>query len=304
MASSYLPPEMGQSISEIMIPDIRTTVNLVGMHLRRVHSHWEYPEHVHPQYEINVVLDGEQFMTVGGQDYLQRAGDLILLRPGDTHSSRSGNDAPFSYFCIHFDIDDRIFLSVLSRMEQVLFRSDSPVTHQVQPVMSKLIDIVSNTEKKTMAHHMQLQSAIFELFGHLWEAISNEVIHFSSSAYDKVELAHQIRNRVQGLLNQHFKQEGALEQHYGIDDIASELGISPSHCNRVFRQVFNQSPRAYLSELVLHEAKLLLANPRLSIHDIASILGYRDIAHFSRQFKRWSHISPSEYRSLSTGIES
>lgn len=304
MASSYLPPEVGKSINEIMVPDIRTTVNLFGMHLRRVHSDWEYPEHVHPQYEINYVLDGEQLMTIEGQEYLQCAGDLILLRPGDTHSSRSGNDDPFSYFCIHFDIDDRIFLSVLSRMQQVLFRKDSPVTHQVQPVMSKLIDIISNTENKTMAHRMQLQSTIFELFGHLWDAISNEVIHFSSSAYEKVELAHQIRSRIQALLNQNFKQEGVLEQHYGIDDIAAELGISPSHCNRVFRQVFDLSPRAYLSQLVLHEAKLLLANPRLSIHDIASLLGYRDIAHFSRQFKRWSHVSPSEYRCSSTGIES
>ncbi|MBW7462349.1 AraC family transcriptional regulator, partial [Paenibacillus sepulcri] len=103
---------------------------------------------------------------------------------------------------------------------------------------------------------MRLHSAIFELFGTLWEAVSNEADLLSSSAYEKAELAHQIRNRLQGLMGQHFKQGADAQRHYGIDDIAAELGISVSHCNRVFRNVYGISPRAYLSGLVLHEAKL------------------------------------------------
>ncbi|MNJ02399.1 DNA-binding transcriptional regulator AraC [compost metagenome] len=47
---------------------------------------------------------------------------------------------------------------------------------------------------------------------------------------------------------------------------------------------------------MLHEAKVLLDDPRLSISHISGILGYRDIAHFSRQFKRWYGKSPREYR--------
>jgi AraC-like DNA-binding protein len=286
-----------------MIPDVKTTVNLFGMHLRRVSGDWHYPAHEHPQYEINYVLEGEQLMTVGGSSCLQRSGDLVLLRPGDVHSSRSGNNEPFTYFCIHFDIDDKIFLSLLSRMEQTLFPGDSPVTRQVQPVMSRLIDIVGQAGQKTMTQRMRLQSAIFELFGHLWEAISNEAVLLSSAAYEKVELAHQIRHRLQGLVSQSFKQGLAAEQHYGIDDISAELGISTSHCGRIFRHIFGMSPRSYLSGLVLDEAKLLLCNTRLSVQHIASILGYRDIAHFSRQFKRWSNLSPSEYRRLNAGPE-
>jgi AraC-like DNA-binding protein len=60
--------------------------------------------------------------------------------------------------------------------------------------------------------------------------------------------------------------------------------------------VYGQSPRVYLSEMVLHEAKVLLGNPKLSIQNIATMLGYKDIAHFSRQFKRWSGVSPTCYR--------
>jgi AraC-like DNA-binding protein len=120
----------------------------------------------------------------------------------------------------------------------------------------------------------------------------------SADSYERFELANRIRSRLQAIVSQTFKRDeaAASDKHYGIDDIAEELGISVSHCNRVFRHVYGLSPRTYLSELVLHEAKLLLADPQLAVQTISSVLGYRDIAHFSRQFKRWAGVSPSDYR--------
>jgi AraC-like DNA-binding protein/mannose-6-phosphate isomerase-like protein (cupin superfamily) len=296
MSSTYLPPTLGESVHEVFYPDVQTTVNLFAIHLRSVGSDWDYPAHEHPQYELNYVTEGEQYMTVDGKLYIQKAGELLLIPPGSIHSSLSHNGKGFTYFCMHFDIDDQLFLSLLARIQHVLFDADSPVTRQIEPVLRKLMSSADNRTASTMVQRMQLQSAVFELFGHLWEAVSQEAAQLYTDGYEKIELAHQIRNRLQGLVSQQFKQGRESDSHYGIDDIAAELGISSSHCNRVFRQVYGQSPRVYLSEMVLHEAKVLLGNPKLSVQNIAAMLGYKDIAHFSRQFKRWSGISPTRYR--------
>jgi AraC-like DNA-binding protein len=297
LVSAFLPPVLGQSLSETIIPDVKTTLNLFGMHLRRVSGEWDYPLHAHPQYEFNYVLEGEQLFTVNHHSYLQRAGDLVLLRPGDTHSSRSGNGEPFTYFCIHFDIDDKLLISLLSRLDQVLFTAGSTIAHKLGPILSKLVEISGSTPGDiTMSQRMRLQSAVFELFAQLWEAFSIEANMSSPGTYEKIELAHQIRSRLQGLVYQQFQLEVPYDSHYGIDDIASELGISASHCYRVFRQVFGISPRVFLSQQMLHEAKVLLDDPSMSVSQISGILGYRDIAHFSRQFKRWHGTSPREYR--------
>ncbi|WP_408891922.1 helix-turn-helix domain-containing protein [Paenibacillus taichungensis] len=296
MSSTYLPPALGESVHEVFYPDVQTTVNLFAIHLRSVGSDWDYPAHEHPQYELNYVTEGEQYMTVDGKLYIQKAGELLLIPPGSIHSSLCHNGKGFTYFCMHFDIDDQLFLSLLARIKQVLFNADSPVTRQIEPVLRKLMSSADNRAASTMVQRMQLQSAVFELFGHLWEAVSQEAAQLFTDGYEKIELAHQIRNRLQGLVSQQFKQGRESDSHYGIDDIAAELGISSSHCNRVFRQVYGQSPRVYLSEMVLHEAKVLLGNPKLSVQNIAAMLGYKDIAHFSRQFKRWSGISPTRYR--------
>ncbi|ETT47808.1 AraC family transcriptional regulator [Paenibacillus sp. FSL H7-689] len=303
MSSTYLPPTLGESVHEVFYPDVQTTVNLFAIHLRSVGMDWDYPAHEHPQYELNYVTEGEQRMMVNGTLYIQKAGELLLIPPGSIHSSQSHNRKGFTYFCMHFDIDDQLFLSLLARIKQVRFSADSPVTQQIEPVLRKLMSSADDETANTMVQRMQLQSAVFELFGHLWEAVSKEAAHWFTDGHEKIELAHQIRNRLQGLMSQQFKQGHESNGHYGIDDIAAELGISSSHCNRVFKQVFGQSPRAILSQLVLHEAKLLLGNPKLSVQNIAAMLGYKDIAHFSRQFKRWSGMSPSRYRQEQPALE-
>jgi len=303
MSSTFLPPDLGESVHEVFYPDVQTTVNLFAIHLRSVGTDWDYPAHEHPQYELNYVTEGEQRMMVNGTLYIQKAGELLLIPPGSIHSSQNYNGKGFTYFCMHFDIDDPLFLSLLARIKQVLFSADSPVTQQIEPVLRKLMSSADDEAASTMVQRMKLQSAVFELFGHLWEAVSQEAVQWFTDGHEKIELAHQIRNRLQGLMSQHFKHGHESEGHYGIDDIAAELGISSSHCNRVFKQVFGQSPRAVLSQLVLHEAKLLLGNPKLSVQNIAVMLGYKDIAHFSRQFKRWSGMSPSRYRQEQPALE-
>ncbi|QHW30923.1 AraC family transcriptional regulator [Paenibacillus rhizovicinus] len=286
-------------IDETRFPDVKTTLNLFGIHRRTVGGDWSYPLHEHPQYEINYLLKGRQSMMVNGIAYEQQAGDLLLLRPGDVHASRSGDGEPFEYFCMHFDVDDRLFLSLLGRMEQVLFPASSAMTLKIMPVLHKMLEFASEADSRSVAFRMRLQSAVFELFGQLWDAISDETLQPAQS-YGKVELAHEIASRLRSTASQTFSQEGTNEHRTGLREIAGGLGISVSYCNRVFSEVYGMPPRAYWSELLLHESKQLLADARYSIQAIAAILGYKDIAHFSRQFKRWTGLSPSDYRK---GIE-
>jgi len=81
-----------------------------------------------------------------------------------------------------------------------------------------------------------------------------------------------------------------------VATIAARLGYSVSTCSRAFRRAYGISPRQYLSALILKKAKLLLLEPSLPVETVSARLGYRDIAHFSRQFKRWTGESPLKFR--------
>ncbi len=80
-----------------------------------------------------------------------------------------------------------------------------------------------------------------------------------------------------------------------IDELVAKTALSPSAAYRLFKKAKGITPGAYLQGLRISEAKLLLRRGALTITQIASLLGYASIHHFSRAFKREVGLSPSDY---------
>jgi AraC family transcriptional regulator len=87
-----------------------------------------------------------------------------------------------------------------------------------------------------------------------------------------------------------------LGEEASVAGIAKELNLSRSQCTKLFAKVYGLSPRQYVSQMKLKLAKELLVTTHLSMTDIAEKLGFQSASHFSRQFRRWTGQSPSEFR--------
>ncbi len=74
--------------------------------------------------------------------------------------------------------------------------------------------------------------------------------------------------------------------------------LSPEYLSRIFKSEIGKSPYTFLIELRINKAKELLENTDTPIHIVALQVGYSDAYHFSKQFKRTTSFSPSEYRKL------
>lgn len=80
-----------------------------------------------------------------------------------------------------------------------------------------------------------------------------------------------------------------------LDITAEILGITP----RTLQRYLKKSGLTYqdvIDQLRYESALPLLRNQQQNILEIALELGYSDAAHFSRAFRRWAGMSPSEYR--------
>jgi transcriptional regulator GlxA family with amidase domain len=78
--------------------------------------------------------------------------------------------------------------------------------------------------------------------------------------------------------------------------LARLAGLSTAHFGVLFKEQTGSSPRDYLHLLRIHKACQLLRASNLQIKEIAARLGYQDQFHFSRQFKAFEGVSPSDYR--------
>ena len=88
----------------------------------------------------------------------------------------------------------------------------------------------------------------------------------------------------------------ALSEAYPrIDWVAAKLGLTRRTLQR--RLAERGTTFAALVEVLLRKsAQELLARTAEPITDIALRLGYADMAHFTRAFKRWTGVAPSTYR--------
>ncbi len=89
-------------------------------------------------------------------------------------------------------------------------------------------------------------------------------------------------------------------RHIPESEVARLCEMSPSRFCREFKAAFDVTFVDYVANHRVSEAKRLLANPNISVTDVAAAVGFNDPSYFTRVFKRQVGISPSEFRALST----
>lgn len=101
---------------------------------------------------------------------------------------------------------------------------------------------------------------------------------------------HAVIERARRWLNQR------LDQAWAMDELAAYCNTSPRTLLRRFQEAVGMSPVQYAQQLRVERAKGLLESTRLSMEDITGRCGYEDVSTFSKVFKRWTQVTPREYR--------
>lgn len=79
-------------------------------------------------------------------------------------------------------------------------------------------------------------------------------------------------------------------------DIANDIHFSTSYMSAIFKRRMKKKLWDYITELRIESAKQLLQTTSKKRDEIAYDIGYESPEHFSRMFKRYTGISPTEYR--------
>lgn len=85
-------------------------------------------------------------------------------------------------------------------------------------------------------------------------------------------------------------------QHKEMAFYADKLCITPQYLARTIQEVNGQSPREMLADYAVLEIKTLLRNANLEIKDIVRQMGFSNQSSMSRFFRRYTGMSPTEYR--------
>ncbi|UOQ86921.1 response regulator transcription factor [Gracilibacillus salinarum] len=90
--------------------------------------------------------------------------------------------------------------------------------------------------------------------------------------------------------------EQNLEERLNLSDVADKLGFNPTYFSQLFKKETGESFVEFRRKIRMEKAKELLEMDAMRIIDISNEIGYSDLPHFTKSFKKYTGYTPSEYK--------
>lgn len=94
-----------------------------------------------------------------------------------------------------------------------------------------------------------------------------------------------------------------IDQQIPLRDICNRFGVSQPYLSKMFRKYMNESFNHYVTQMRIDRAKYVMTqHPCMKVKDIAAMVGYEDQFYFSRIFRSYTDVTPTEFMSSLGGL--
>jgi len=250
---------------------------------------WVIDQHIHSHlYQLFFVESGSVKFIGASEEALLQAPCILFVPPNTLHGLHYSTDVKGQILTLSENVVEMLFhqsSGVLMTLEQLHLISFDEENSMTFPDIMKLLTTVGNelfadhTEKRLM-----LDAVLKQLLLVIYRISKNHVADFSNQNKTLDYYA-----RFQKIL----KNENQIES---IPTLARNMGITPTHLNRICRKVSGKSTLTIVHEALVEKAKNYLVHTSYSVAEIAFMLNFEYQNHFARVFKKVTGVSPVLYR--------
>ncbi|MGX5173197.1 GlxA family transcriptional regulator [Aliikangiella sp. IMCC44653] len=134
------------------------------------------------------------------------------------------------------------------------------------------------------------------------QVIEQHFSHEINRTYDKPWFSSgAARHPDEGIIEVQQWMQTHYAQKFTLKSLAELANMSERNFSRRFKAAVGKSALGYAIDLKIQAARELLKKTNLSHQDIADQVGFKDVAYFSRQFKKKNQLTASEYREMVRG---
>jgi two-component system response regulator YesN len=129
------------------------------------------------------------------------------------------------------------------------------------------------------------------------------------SILDEVRPAYQAAVSHRGVesrmivLAKRFIRESFTDPELSLAGVAARAGVSKNHLSWEFARETGETLTEYISRVRIEEAKRLFGTTHLKVYEVAERVGFQNVEHFSRVFKKLAGASPSAWMGISDPAE-
>lgn len=281
--------------------EVRPPLWLLHTDRVKLNKHWSFTNVVSPFYRVYLITAGKGLL-VNPKATIEMEEEFLYLVPSYTLCNYSCSDYLEQYY-IHFTEDiqagrslffsnRKLFKVPAQANDKMLFqrvldlnpgrnlrRSNDPRIYQQSPAL-----LGSKERNYRLPFHVQIETE-----GILMQLLSR---FLASPQY------HLSRAGVMPL-RQHKTLEyiqDNLGQPLTVAALAQQSHLHPDYFSRIFREEVGEGPLEYIRHKRIERAQVLIITTESSFSEIAFDTGFESLSYFSRVFKKYTGMSPGNYR--------
>ncbi|WP_127530208.1 helix-turn-helix transcriptional regulator [Paenibacillus kobensis] len=254
--------------------------------------------HWHEHFEIIVMQKGSAVFHIDSQPYEASPGDVLIVPAGGLHVGYST--------CV----GDTAFLSIV--FNSSLFQDWSHDAIHASFVLPYLEGTIHFPVKPAMLnpecvnHYSLLEQASLEFQEKkpAYQLIIKSQLHMLLVQLARTFLPQQLpdgasrryiynRDRFKALIS---LIESNFADKLTVTDAAKHMNLNPYHFCKMFKKLTGRTYIEYVNVCKINEAERLLLEDKLSITEIASAIGCDNPNYFTKLFKQYKGVTPSQFR--------
>ncbi|TNJ66227.1 helix-turn-helix domain-containing protein [Paenibacillus hemerocallicola] len=257
-------------------------------------NYWHRGER-HDFWELVYIDRGELRVSTDSRDYELKQGDLLVYEPNEFHRPSSNGKIAANMYIVSFECsspalrffaDNKLFHLGNEEIATVsLIMKEGWNTFGPNPVAGKL------------ARQSDSPFGSEQLFVSYTEMLLLQLMRKADVLKEKKQRASVVKGKQEsGLIDKvtaHMKDN--LVGNLTLAHLCETFSVGRTHLSMLFKAKFDCGVLEYWNRLKIDKAKEHIRQNNNNLTEISEMLGYNSLHYFSRQFKKTTGMTPSEY---------
>ena len=251
------------------------------------HPGWKMKiPHSHNYYQMIYVIDGEGEHVLGKTTYSMGPSRLYFIKPYLSHQITKVVDRDLKTYDIKFKVDDSELSVLLDLIPPVISLSSKKISSLLKEIRYEGLKKKSYYKEISSAYLIQTLLFILRFI----EVGKTDKPSLELYELFSIDESNKLCNSVVDFIQHHYQEDLTL------DLISESLGYNPSYICQVTKKYLGISPMRFLNTYRIHKSKELIRYSDYSLKQIAEMVGFKTIHHFTRLFNEVEGLSPGKWR--------
>lgn len=265
---------------------------LYAVHYFEFSKDYACAEEQHDFWEMVYVDKGELVICLNGESFTAKDGELMFYAPGQTHAFRGNGYTAANVMVVDFCCKDKLMGYLADKRLQPSAGQRALLKDVLRESRQAFSSRLDNPWDHTLVRAKDGPIGCEQMIGCYMTELIVSLLRQMLNPFrtTRKTISTPLLDEMVAYMEQN------LSRMLTLDTLAEEFHVSTSCVKRLFSQYKQTGAMQFFTLLKIERAKKLLREQTLNSFQIAEQLGYDNSHYFCNRFKKYTGMSPMEYR--------